>query len=143
VRVGSRQRERAAAVCEAIRTRVPGAHVEPVTAGTPDEVKAALQGCRLVISAGAAGVQLLPQAVRAACPDLAVAIDLNAVPPPGIEGIEAADKGTMRDGVICYGAIAIGGIKMKVHKAAIARLFERNDQVLDAEEVYALAQTVS
>ena len=29
---------------------------------------------------------------------------------------------------------------MKIHKAAIARLFERNDQVLDAEEVYALGE---
>ena len=28
---------------------------------------------------------------------------------------------------------------MKVHKAAVARLFERNDQVLDAEEIYAIA----
>jgi hypothetical protein len=29
---------------------------------------------------------------------------------------------------------------MKVHKAAVARLFESNDQVLDAEEVYAIAK---
>ena len=28
------------------------------------------------------------------------------------------------------------------HKAAIAKLFERNDQVLDAEEVYALAPSI-
>ena len=28
---------------------------------------------------------------------------------------------------------------MKAHKAAIARLFERNDAVLDAEEIYDLA----
>jgi hypothetical protein len=31
---------------------------------------------------------------------------------------------------------------MKIHKAAIARLFERNDQVLDAEQVYALGQAI-
>jgi Fe2+ or Zn2+ uptake regulation protein len=31
---------------------------------------------------------------------------------------------------------------MKIHRAAIVRLFESNDQVLDAEEVYALAQTL-
>jgi hypothetical protein len=29
---------------------------------------------------------------------------------------------------------------MKVHKAAVALLFERNDLVLDAEEIFALAQ---
>ena len=38
-----------------------------------------------------------------------------------------------------YGAIGVGGTKMKIHKAAVARLFESNDQVLDAEEVYQLA----
>jgi hypothetical protein len=71
-----------------------------------------------------------------------VAIDLNAVPPLGIEGVEVGDKGTERDGVINYGALGVGGAKMKIHRAAIARLFERNDLVLDAEEVYAIAETV-
>jgi hypothetical protein len=70
---------------------------------------------------------------------LRVVIDLNAVPPLGVEGVELADKATERDGVICYGAIGVGGTKMKVHKAAIARLFESNDHVMDAEEVYSLA----
>ena len=69
-----------------------------------------------------------------------MAIDLNAVPPLGIEGVEVMDKGKERDGVIGYGAVGVGDTKMKVHKAAIARLFESNDQVLDAEEVYAIAQ---
>jgi hypothetical protein len=69
-----------------------------------------------------------------------VAIDLNAVPPAGIEGVEVADKGALRDGVICYGAIGVGDTKMKVHKAAIGKLFERNDLVLDAEEVYEIAR---
>jgi hypothetical protein len=62
------------------------------------------------------------------------------VPPLGIEGVAAGDKGVERDGVIGYGALGVGGTKMKVHKAAVARLFESNDQIMDAEEVYALAQ---
>jgi hypothetical protein len=69
-----------------------------------------------------------------------MAIDLNAVPPLGIEGVEVVDRGVEREGMICYGAIGVGDTKMKVHKASVARLFERNDQLLDAEEVYALAQ---
>jgi hypothetical protein len=73
---------------------------------------------------------------------LRVAIDLNAVPPLGIEGVEATDKGQERDGLLGYGALGVGATKMKIHKAAIARLFESNDQVLDAEEVYALALTL-
>jgi len=52
------------------------------------------------------------------------------------------DRGAERDGVTSYGAIGVGDTKMKVHKAAIAQLFERNDLVLDAEEIYHLAQAV-
>jgi hypothetical protein len=121
---------------------VPGALVEAAATASSADAPAALAGRVLVVAAGAAGVVLLPKKVRAACATLQVAIDLNAVPPAGIEGVEATDAGVKRDGVIGYGALGVGGMKMKVHKAAIARLFERTDQVLDAEEVYELAQQV-
>ena len=55
-------------------------------------------------------------------------------------GFDVTDKAKERDGVVCYGAIGVGGTKMKIHRAAVARLFESNDQVLDAEEVYALGE---
>jgi hypothetical protein len=139
VRVGSRQVTRAAAVCQALQARLGDVQVEPVATATEADLQAALTGRALVLAAGAAGVVLLPRAVRTACPSLRVAIDLNAVPPLGIEGIEVADKAVEREGVLCYGAISVGGIKMKIHRAAIAKLFESNDQVMDAEEVYALA----
>ena len=71
-----------------------------------------------------------------------MAIDLNAVPPLGIDGVEVGDKGAERGGLICYGAIGVGDTKMKIHKAAIAKLFERSDQILDAEEVYGIAATL-
>jgi methylenetetrahydrofolate/methylenetetrahydromethanopterin dehydrogenase (NADP+) len=141
VRVGSRQVGKAAAVVEAIRARTPGARLEPVAA-TGDDLPRALEGRTLAIAAGAAGVVLLPASARAACPTLKAAIDLNAVPPLGIEGVQPTDKGTERDGVLCYGALGVGDTKMKLHKAAVARLFERNDQVLDAVEVYELAKTL-
>jgi methylenetetrahydrofolate/methylenetetrahydromethanopterin dehydrogenase (NADP+) len=142
VRVGSRQKARSEAVCAAVRARVEGARLEPVATASPQELAEALSGRALVIAAGAAGAVLLPKAARLACPTLKVAIDLNAVPALGIEGVEAWDKAAQHDGVLCYGAIGVGDTKMKVHKAAVARLFESNDQVLDAEEVYALAQAL-
>jgi hypothetical protein len=142
VRVGSRQLARSAAVCDAIRVRVSGARLEPAATGTAGELAAALADRTLVVAAGAAGALLLPGAARAACPTLRVVIDLNAVPPLGIEGVEVGDKGADRDGVVGYGAVGVGDTKMKIHKAAVARLFESNDQVLDAEEVYALGESV-
>jgi len=142
VRVGSRQAVRAAQVCEAIRAKVHGAQIEPAGTASPAELRAALEGCELVVSAGAAGVLLLPRVLREACPGLRVAIDLNAVPPLGIEWVEATDKEKTRQGMFCYGALGVGGTKMKIHKRAVTSLFEKNDQVLDAEQVYALALTV-
>jgi hypothetical protein len=34
----------------------------------------------------------------------------------------------------------VGGMKMKIHKAAIRRLFEANDLILDAEEIFEFAR---
>jgi hypothetical protein len=139
VRLASRQLKRSEAAVAAIKARCPQARLTPVATGTEAEVRAALEGRDLVLAAGAAGAVLLPRSVRDACPGLKVAVDLNFKPPAGIDGVEVTDKGTERDGVACYGAQAIGGTKMKLHRAAVARLFEHNDQVLDAEQVYALA----
>jgi hypothetical protein len=142
VRVGSRQIERAEAICAAIRDRVRSAKVEAVATASSKDGPTALDGRNLVVAAGAAGIVLLPKKLRAACGTLKVMIDLNAVPPAGIEGVEPGDNGIVRDGVLAFGALGVGGLKMKIHKAAIARLFERNDLTLDAEEIYALAQTM-
>ena len=69
-------------------------------------------------------------------------IDLNAVPPLGIEGVDVMDQQRTEGNVILYGAIGVGGTKMKIHKAAVARLFESNDQVLDADEIYAIGESL-
>jgi hypothetical protein len=142
VRITALEHAQADAVGAAIRARTSGARIEPMAARNADEVRKALEGRTLAVAAGPPGVLLVPKDVLLASKDLRLAIDLNAVPPLGIEGLEVMDKGIERDGVIAYGAIGVGDTKMKVHKAAIARLFESNDQVLDAEEVYALALTV-
>jgi hypothetical protein len=142
VRLASRQQARAAAAADAVRARVPGARLEPVAVATPDDLTRALAERTLVVAAGAAGVVLLPRAARLACPTLRVAIDLNAVPPLGVEGVGVTDRAVEHEGVLCYGAVGVGDTKMKIHKAAVARLFESNDQVLDAEQVYALGQNL-
>lgn len=139
VRVGSRDLARAQRVCEVVQQRVQDAVLQPL-ATSRDSLPAALEGVSVVIAAGAAGIELLPADVWPACPALKTVIDLNAVPPLGIGGVEAADRGVSRNGVTCYGAIGVGGTKMKIHSKAIARLFQSNNQVLDAEEVYAIGQ---
>jgi hypothetical protein len=138
--VASRDRVRAEAVCQAVRKRVSEARLTPVATPDAEATRAALEGAALVVAAGAAGVALLPAALWQAHATLKVAVDLNAVPPAGIEGIEVADKAVSKHGLVCYGAVGVGGTKMKIHRAAIQRLFETNDAVLDAEEIYELGR---
>jgi hypothetical protein len=140
VRVASRNQERARGVCEAIAKRSPDSRLEPIVTQEPSDTARALDGASIVIAAGAAGIELLSQETRRAARDLKVAVDLNAVPPLGIAGVEMQDKAAERDGVWCYGALGVGGTKMKIHRAAIEKLFTANDLVLDAEEVFALGQ---
>ena len=91
---------------------------------------------------GPAGVCLIPRSAWVGRPGLEVAADVNAVPPLGVEGIDVTDDGTVKDGVTTFGALGIGGLKMKIHKACIARLFEKNDLVLDAESIAELAESL-
>jgi hypothetical protein len=142
VGVVSRSLLRAQEVCDAVAAQVPGCDVSPHAAVSDAEIRSALEGVVLVIAAGAAGTELVSDETRRAARTLRVAIDLNAVPPTGLAGVDVTDRGKERDGVACYGAIGIGGTKMKLHKAAISRLFEANDQVLDAEEILALGYSL-
>jgi hypothetical protein len=142
VRVGSRKLDRAHAAAEAIRAAT-GHAVEPFAADSQEALARHLSDCAVVVAAGAPGVCVLPAGVRRSLRALKVAIDLNAVPPLGIEGLEAKDKGTERDGTRAWGALGVGGIKMKIHRKAIQELFTSNDKVLDAEQVLELGRTAS
>jgi hypothetical protein len=94
-----------------------------------------LDGVEVLLNSGPAGVQMAPKAAWTAKKTLKVAVDLNAVPPLGIEGVELNDAGEKRDGVTAFGAFGIGNFKTKLHKACVAKLFTRNDLVLDAEAI--------
>ena len=117
-----------------------GGSVRSAPMTTSDAAAKALDGATVVLNAGPAGVQLVPKSAWAGRAGLKVAADVNAVPPLGIEGVDAMDDGVVKDGVKVFGALAIGNLKMKVHKACIARLFERNDVVLDAETIADVAR---
>jgi hypothetical protein len=137
VKITSRDAARGSLAARHIAERFHG-KVENAVLASAGELEPLVAAADLLLAAGPAAVQLVPRAVWAGRKLRAMA-DVNAVPPLGIEGIEAGDDGTEREGVKAFGALGIGGLKMKVHKAAIARLFERNDLVLDAEQIYELA----
>jgi methylenetetrahydrofolate/methylenetetrahydromethanopterin dehydrogenase (NADP+) len=142
VTVTSRKADGSAKLAGDIKQRF-GATVTPVVMADASQSPAVMEGCELLLSAGGFGIKLVTRDAWAKRPGLVAAADVNAVPPLGIEGIDAMDNGADRDGVKAYGALGIGGLKMKVHKACIAKLFERNDLVLDAESILDVARTLS
>jgi methylenetetrahydrofolate/methylenetetrahydromethanopterin dehydrogenase (NADP+) len=127
------------AACDAIKVRF-GITVEAIEATTNAERAAAIQGAHIVLATGASGVTLLDAKQWQENPSLELIADANASPPAGIEGVGARDRGTSGHGKILFGALGFGALKLAVHRACIARLFEQNDLVLDAEEIYSIAK---
>jgi hypothetical protein len=142
VAVGSRSFERARALAESL-SHDTGKTVVPLPAAGTSDLTAALAQSRVIFSAGAAGATLLPASVWRTLANVDVLIDLNAVPPAGIEGVDAGDKNTERGRVRTWGAIGVGGTKMKIHKKAIQELFASNDRVFDAEQVFELGRSLA
>jgi hypothetical protein len=114
--------------------------VEAVTLNDPSALPQLLDGVEVLLNSGPAGVQMVPKQAWSTTKSLKVAVDLNAVPPLGIEGVDVNDAGVIRNGVVVFGAFGVGNFKTKLHKACVARLFTRNDLVLDAEAIADIAR---
>jgi len=99
-----------------------------------------LDGASLVLAAGPAGIELLPEDVWRGIDSIEVLADFNAADPLGLAGTDAQDDMKDYDGKKVLGALAIGGPKMKVHKTCIRRLFETNEAELDVDGVYEIAK---
>jgi hypothetical protein len=115
-------------------------HVEAVTLNDPSRLPELCQGIEVLLNSGPAGVQMVPKSAWSGVKTLKIAVDLNAVPPLGIEGIDVNDAGVKKNGVTVFGAFGVGNFKTKLHKACVVQLFERNDLVLDAETIADIAR---
>lgn len=145
VMLTSREAQRAEAACQSIRNRLgPDANGTLSAIGLTDskDLQNALSQATVIFSCGAAGALLINEEQLASATKAIVAIDLNAVPPAGIEGIGVTDKAVRRGARFDYGAIGVGGLKMKIHRESIKSLFTRNDLYLDAEEIFAVGEKI-
>jgi hypothetical protein len=141
VAITGRKLEAVQAACGSIRSRF-GAEVRPIAAATQAERGNAVEGAHIVLATGAAGITLLEASQWQTSPVLELVADANASPPAGIEGVSMADRGKHSHGKILFGPLGFGALKLALHRACVARLFEQNDLILDAEEIYALAKTM-
>jgi hypothetical protein len=141
VTLTSRVLERAKETCGLIKNRF-GLDVTPTSVQSIDDMDNVIREDYAVLSCGASGITMIKETSWKEHPSLSVLADVNAVPPLGIEGIKYHWAGKEVAGKYIFGALVVGGLKMKIHKACLTRLFEQNDLVLDVEEIYNIAKTV-
>lgn len=149
VRLVSRDPIRAEKACHTLESKLRESGLEMaegqlsfLNTGLPNGLEDGLASANLVFGCGAAGATLLNEQQMDLASGVKVAIDLNAVPPAGLHGIVATDKAVQRGSRIDYGAIGVGGLKMKIHRRCIASLFQKNNLFLDAEEICAIGQQI-
>jgi len=148
VLLASRSREKADEAVKAVRLRLSaqqsGPGIDAIAVANSTDAAEMLRQCDVVIACGAAGVELVDAKTLGDAPEsLKVAIDLNAVPPAGLGGVAAMDKAKEQNGRIVYGAIGVGGLKMKIHRESLRELFESNDRVLDTAEILAIGKRIA
>ncbi|PPD22777.1 MAG: methylenetetrahydrofolate dehydrogenase [Methylomonas sp.] len=117
--------------------------ITPMEADDFDSRAKAIEHANIVLATGAAGVELLKPEHWQNHPHLEMLADANATPPTGIGGTNVMDKGELRHGKIIWGAIGFGTLKLALHRACIAKLFEDNKQVFDAEVIFSLAKQMA
>jgi hypothetical protein len=142
IRICSRRLSRAQEVCDSIAIDgFADLKLEPLEVPSSSDALSAIEGAQVVFAAGAAGIELLAEGWLEKAPQ--VVVDVNAVPPAGIHGVDVMDKAQTRGDTICYGAIGVGGLKMKIHRKCIESLFESNEQVLEVNEIHAIGKSIA
>ena len=101
--------------------------------------EATLAESEVLVAAGPPGVEVLPGVGHDQFPNLKVAVDLNAVPPHGLGETKPTDADKDRDGVRTWGALGVGALKMKIHKALIRAMFSAEPTVFDLDQVFEVA----
>jgi hypothetical protein len=142
VAITGRDQAKTQKAADAIEKRF-GVKVEAIEAKDEAARRRAISGANLIFSAGAIGFELLPEDAWKSESSIELMADYNAQPPMGLGGIDAMDKAKDRHGKIIYGALGLGGLKLKLHRTLIGKLFESTDQLYDADEIYALAKEMA
>jgi hypothetical protein len=138
----SRQQVRADKTAQDLKDRF-GIHVIPVEAFSAEDRAKQLEGAHILVATGATGVELLTEAHWLNHPTLELIADANATPPLGLGGIDMMDRGTDRSGKKVWGAIGFGTLKLALHRACIAKLFESNSLILNAESIFDIAREMA
>jgi methylene-tetrahydromethanopterin dehydrogenase len=138
----SRDLQRSTAVATKINEELEDERVRGVEAQTPEEIGKAIKNAEIILSAGAAGAQLLPlDVLKEYGKNCRIVADINAIPPLGVEGLKSkVDGEEIIPNVFGIGALAIGKLKIKVEAELIKRAAEEPKGTFDYKMAYEIAK---
>ena len=123
-----------------------GVDLEPVNGETVDQKREIITNAEVIFAAAAAGVQVVSKEHKELAKKLMVIADVNAVPPPGVEGMELFMDGAPLPGcnAVGIGPLAIGDIKYKCESGLFKQMLSSDKPLaLDFRHAYAMAKTLT
>jgi methylene-tetrahydromethanopterin dehydrogenase len=144
VALGSRNGEAAQQAARETGARF-GVSLQGASTATAQDLRTALAQADVVMGVAAAGVQVASAEELAGARRLRVAVDINAVPPAGLAGVDAMDDAKPLAGTsaVGIGALAVGNVKYQVQHRLLTRMRESSKpQVVGFAEAFAMAREV-
>jgi methylene-tetrahydromethanopterin dehydrogenase len=120
-----------------------GVDLEAVAGETPEQKRDIIANAEVIFAAAAAGVQVVSKEHKELAKKLMLIADVNAVPPPGVEGMELFMNGEKLPGcdALGVGPLAIGDIKYKCESGLFRQMITSDKPLmLDFRHAYALAK---
>ncbi|MEM3699569.1 MAG: methylene-tetrahydromethanopterin dehydrogenase N-terminal domain-containing protein [Candidatus Bathyarchaeia archaeon] len=142
--ITSRDLQRASALATKINEEFGEEKVLGVKAQTPNEIGKVIQNAEIILSAGAAGTQLLPfNVLKEYGKNCKIVADINAIPPLGVEGLKSKAEGEeILPNIFGIGALAIGKLKNKIEIELIKRAAEEPKGIFDYKTAYEIAKKI-
>ena len=120
-----------------------GVDLEPVNGESADQKRDIIVNAEIIFAAAAAGVSVVSPEHKALAKNLLIAADVNAVPPPGIDGMDLFMDGAQLPGsaALGIGPLAIGDIKYKTEQGLFKQMIASKEPLhLDFRHAFAMAR---
>jgi methylene-tetrahydromethanopterin dehydrogenase len=120
-----------------------GVDLEAVNGETDEQKQHIIENAEIIFAAAAAGVRVVSAEHKQLAKHLLIAADVNAVPPPGVDGMDLFMDGAALPGcsALGIGPLAIGDIKYKTESGLFKRMIASDKPLhLDFRDAFQLAR---
>jgi methylene-tetrahydromethanopterin dehydrogenase len=118
-----------------------GVQVEGIFAPTPASKIELLKKADVVMCAGIRGIRLIDKEMLNEVKHIKVLVDINAIPPFGVEGIELKDDmREMLPGIFTIGALTVGDLKHKLEKEILREAQSNGKEVYNYNTALPMAR---